>query len=204
MFFLLWMINFLYAEPMTIVVEEHANIEVYVSTPKILNYSEDTEGTIGSKSVYSYNSMYWKDAKVINERGTYDKLGLKSVVKVYDKDTIDYAYSNCNYLIDAKKCANQNNHYLVETIITIDDHETVVQMMIFNPDMTLLNVATVSDRGEINYIKQQEIKMSMKASSIDITIMPEKKPLKWVIPVHLTDRYIQQASKGLWLGVKIQ
>ena len=94
MFFLLWMINFLFAEPTTIVVEEHANIEVYVSTPKILNYSEDTEGIIGSKSVYSYNSMYWKDAKVINERGTYDKLGLKSVVKVYDKDTIDYAYSN--------------------------------------------------------------------------------------------------------------
>ena len=46
--------------------------------------------------------------------------------------------------------------------------------------------------------------MSMSRSGLDITVMPEKKPLKWVIPAHLLNKYIEQASKGLWLGVKIQ
>lgn len=204
MLFLLWLINFLYAEVPTIIVEEHANIEVYINTPKILNYSVETEGIIGSKSVYGYNSIYWKDGKVINERGTWDKIGQRSIVKVYDKDTISYAYDNCNYLLDAKACSYQNNHYLIETIITIDDHETVVQMMLFNPDMTINNIANVSDRGEINYIKQQETRISMTQGRIDIKVMPEQKPLKWIIPAHLLDIYVQQAAKGLWLGVKIQ
>ena len=77
-------------------------------------------------------------------------------------------------------------------------------MLLYNPDMTLLSVSNITDRGEINYIKQQEIRMSMSRSGLDITVMPEKKPLKWVIPAHLLNKYIEQASKGLWLGVKIQ
>ena len=188
----------------TIIVEEHAGLEVYISTPKIVNVSAETEGTVGSKSVYAYNNTYWKDGKIINERGTWDRLGQKTVVKVYDKDTIGYAYDNCNYLLDAKKCANQNNHMLVETIITIDDHETVVQMLLFNPDMTLASTSTVSDRGKINYIKQQETRITMTQGRIDMRVMPEQKPLKWIIPAHLLEGYVRQAAKGLWLGVKIQ
>ena len=188
----------------TIVVEEHSGLEVYISTPKIVNVSAETEGTLSSKSVYAYNSTYWKDGKIINERGTWDRLGQKTTVKVYDKDTIEYAYRNCNYLLDAKKCANQNNHMLVETIITIDDHETVVQMLLFNPDMTLASTSTISDRGQINYIKQQETRITMTRGRIDMRVMPEQKPLKWVIPAHLLEGYVGQAAHGLWLGVKIQ
>lgn len=199
---LLFMLN-VFAEPLEIVVEDHANIEVYISSPKIRNYTDSVEGIIGEKVVYGYNSYHWKGAKVINSRGTYDPITSHSIVKVYDKDTIEYAWDNCNYLLDAKKCANQNNHYLVETIITIDEHETHVQMMLYNPDMTLLSVANVSDRGEINYIKQQEIRMSLTSTRMDIRVLPEQEPLKWVIPAHLLNKYIEQASKGLWLGVKI-
>ena len=188
----------------TIIVEEHSGLEVYISTPKIVNVSAETEGTVSSKSVYAYNNTYWKDGKIINERGTWDRLGQKTVVKVYDKDTIEYAYSNCNYLLDAKACANQNNHMLIETIITIDDHETVVQMLLFNPDMTLLSTSTVSDRGQINYIKQQETRITMTQGRIDVRVMPEQKPLKWIIPAHLLEGYVRQAAQGLWLGVKIQ
>ncbi len=188
----------------TIIVEEHSGLEVYISTPKIVNVSAETEGTVSSKSVYAYNNTYWKDGKIINERGTWDRLGQKTVVKVYDKDTIEYAYSNCNYLLDAKACANQNNHMLIETIITIDDHETVVQMLLFNPDMTLLSTSTVSDRGQINYIKQQETRITMTQGRIDMRVMPEQKPLKWIIPAHLLEGYVRQAAHGLWLGVKIQ
>ena len=151
----------------TIVVEDHANIEVYVNTPKILNYSSETEGHISSKSVYTNNAKYWKSGKVINERGTYDKLGTRSNVKIYDK-------------------------------------ETVVQMMLFNPDMTLLSTSTVSDRGEVNYIKQQETRITMTRGRIDMRVMPEQKPLKWIIPAHLLEGYVRQAAHGLWLGVKIQ
>ena len=204
MLFLYGLLSFLYAASTTIIVEDHSNIEVYINTPRINNYSAETEGIIGSKSIYAYNSTYWKDGKVINERGTWDRLGQKTVVKIYDKDTIEYAYDNCNYLLDAKACANQNNHMLVETIITIDDHETVVQMLLFNPDMTLASTSTVSDRGQINYIKQQETRITMTQGRIDMRVMPEQKPLKWIIPAHLLEGYVRQAAQGLWLGVKIQ
>lgn len=204
MLFLYFLICTLLAEPMTIVVEDYSNLAVYISDPVILNVSEDTEGIIGSKSAYGYNSTYWKNAKVKNERGIYVPILSKTIFKVYDKDTIGYGYDNCNYEADAKKCSYQNNHHLVETYITIDTHETVVQMILYNPDMTILNVANISDRGEINYIKQQQVNMSMRAASIEVTILPEEKPLKWVIPAHLFDKYIQQAAAGLWMGVKIQ
>jgi len=204
MFFLLWITNFLYAADTTIIVEEHRNIEVYVSNPIVKNYSEETESIVGAKSVYGYTNIYWRDAKVINNRGTFDPITMHSIIKAYDKNTISYAYRNCNYLIDAKECSNQNNHYLLETYITIDDHETHIQMILFNPDMSVLSVSNVSDRGKIKYIKQQETRISMTSGKIEMRVMPEQKPLKWIIPAHLLDIYIQQAVKGLWLGVKIQ
>lgn len=204
MLFYLFIVLFAAAAQTTIIVEDHSSLEVFVTTPKINNYSSETEGILSTKSVYAYNSIYWRDGKVINERGTWDRLGKSSVVKVYDKDTITYAYDNCDYNLSPKKCANQNNHFLVETIITIDTHETVVQMFLFNPDMTLASVSTVSDRGKINYIKQQETRIAMTQGRIDVRVMPEQKPLKWVIPAHLLEVYVRQATQGLWLGVKIQ
>jgi hypothetical protein len=93
---------------------------------------------------------------------------------------------------------------LVQTVITIDDHETVIHMMLFNSDMTLLSSSTVSDRGQINYIKQQETRITMTQGKIDMRIMPEQKPLKWIIPAHLLESYVRQAAQGLWLGVKIK
>ena len=44
--FLLWLISFIYAEVPTIIVEEHSNIEVYINTPKILNYLAEIESII--------------------------------------------------------------------------------------------------------------------------------------------------------------
>ena len=205
MIFLYFLICTLLAKPTTIIVEEHSGLEVYISTPKIVNVSAETEGTLGSKSVYAYNSIYWKDGKIINEARNMGSIR----TKVYCK-SIRQRYNWTMHTIIAiiywtpKQCANQNNHMLVETIITIDDHETVVQMLLFNPDMTLASTSTVSDRGQINYIKQQETRITMTRGRIDMRVMPEQKPLKWVIPAHLLEGYVRQAAQGLWLGVKIQ
>jgi len=194
---------FLLVAPCQAAAEDTSNIDVYIMKPQINNYTTDVESIIGKKSVYAFNSVYWKDAKTKNARGTYEPVTMSKVVRVYDRDTIQYAHDNCNYEVAPKKCTNQNGNYLVETIITIDEHETVVQMILYNPDMTVLNVSTVSDRGQINYIRQQEIQMSMTSSRVDVKILPEQKPLKWVIPAHLLESYVRQAAKGLWLGIKI-
>lgn len=194
---------FLLVAPCQAAAESTSNIDVYIMKAQIDNYTSDVESVIGKKSIYGFNSMYWKGAKTKNARGTYEPITMSKMVRVYDKDTVQYAYDNCNYEKSPKKCTNQNGNYLVETIITIDEHETVVQMILYNPDMTVLNVSTVSDRGEINYIRQQEIQMSMTSSRVDVKILPEQKPLKWVIPAHLLEGYVRQAAKGLWLGIRI-
>ena len=70
---------------------------------------------------------------------------------------------------------------------------------LFNSDMTLLSTSTVSDRGEINYIKQQETRITMTRGRIDMRVMPEQEPLKWIIPAHLLEGYVRQAAHGLSL-----
>lgn len=204
MFFLLWISHFLFAEPMTIVVEENKEIDVYVTPIKVTNYSDETDDHINSLSPYYYTESYWRNAKVINERGTYDPVTMHTNIRALNKNTISYVYDNCNYLLNARKCANQNNHFLLETTVTIDDYELVVNMVLYNPNMTIASVGTKSVRSDVNWIKQQQTNVRIRGNEIVIEQLPEQKPLEWIIYSHLLDSYIRQAAHGLWVGVKIQ
>ena len=199
--------SIMFAEDTTLRSDNNKNMSVYITMPHIKNVSEETDGTVGIKSVFGYNNTYWRNAKVPKpgyENLIWEPITMHRTMKLYDKDTIKYAWDNCDYEKDAKKCANLNGNMLIETYITIDKYETVVQMILYYPDMSIANISTVSDRGEVNYIKQQEIQMRMTSSALDVRILPEEKPLEWVIPAHLLDGYILQAAAGLWMGVKLQ
>jgi len=204
MFLLLFMLNFLYAEPMTIVVEDHKEIDVYVTPIKIINYSEATDDHINNLAPYYYTESYWRNAKVINERGTYDPITMHTSVRSLNKNTVEYVYNNCNYLLNARKCSNQNNHFLLETTVTIDDYELVVNMVLYNPNMTIASMGSKSVRSDVNWIKQQQTNVRIRGNEIVIEQLPEQKPLEWIVYSHLFDNYIRQAAHGLWLGVKIQ
>lgn len=214
-FYLLCSITFLFAEELqepqeTIVVEAHRNIEVYVAPIEMILLSEHVEAVISKKSVVSYAAAHWRNSKIEKPgyKNIWNPTSMHETIDVYDVDTIEYAWNNCNYKRDAKKCSNQNNHLLQETYITIDDHQIVVNMILYNSKMTIINKATYTTESQVKWIKQQEVKITQQQGmmgSQTVTHIPkEELPLKWLIPTNLMDTHIRQASIGLWSGAKIR
>jgi len=175
--------------------------DVYVAPIQKKVYSTQVEAVIGEKSAYGYNSLYSKTAFTLNERGTRESISLKNIVRVYNEDTIEYAYRNCDYLDDYKACAYQNEHYTVETIVTVDDHEIVVQMILYAPDMTVINTTYAVEKSSVYWIRQQET-TAIQTRDSTITHMPkEELPIKWLVPANLMNKQIRKAAVGLWAGI---
>lgn len=194
----------------TIIVESHKNLEVYVAPVQKTIKSREVEAVISDKTPYGYTSSYWKNAKIQKPgyENIWEPIIMHTEILVYDKDSIKYAWNNCDYIEDAKKCANKNNHMLVETYITIDDHQIVVEMFLYDSNMKVLNRSTYTSESKVNWIRQQEVTVIQQQGmmgSQTITHMPkEELPLKWLIPTNLMDEHIQQAAMGLWTGARIK
>ena len=122
-----------------IVVEAHQQIEVFVMPAEIIDTSENYSVTIDDDMVFGYASAHAKLSKVPGDIGY---VNAKDDIMVYNSDTIKYVWDNCNYRRDAKKCSYQNNHMLQETYITIDDHQITVEMLLYGPDLTIINRST--------------------------------------------------------------
>jgi hypothetical protein len=192
----------------TVIVEAHRDYEVYVAPTVMDIQSTEVEAVMAKKTVFSYASRYASGAKVKNERGTgYENVTLNHKIKVYDEDTIEYVWDNCNYKRDPKKCAYLNNHMLLETIVTVDDHQIVVNMILYDSDLTVLGSSVYTSDSKISWIRQQEttvIQQQGLMGNQTITHKPkEELPLKWLIPTNLLDKHIWQASALLWTGVRL-
>ena len=206
------LINSAYAEPdlpnAEIIVEAHKDYEVYVAPIVMLIHSDQVEAVISEKSVFGYTSSHWRNAKIQGERGIWESIVINNTIKVYDQETIKYAWDNCDYLATPKDCVYKNNHMLLETYITIDDHQIVVNMQLLGPDMTMIGQSTYTSNSKVNWIRQQEVTVIQQQGmmgSQTMTHMPkEELPLKWLIPTNLMDKHIHQASLGLWMGLKIE
>ena len=202
MLFLYFIIGFLLAEPSeTITVEAHKGLEVYVVPTKIVNYTDDIEAIIGEHVVFGYTSTQ-------NRQATYKNITGDKQFKVYNEDTIKYAWDNCDYKRNPKKCSYQNNHYLLETYITVDTHELVVAMYLFDPNMQVISMGIITDSKTIRWIRQQEVTVAqsqgMMGSQTTVHKPKEELPLKWEIPHYLLNKHINQASKLLWWSALIK
>ena len=192
----------------TIIVEAHKDFEVYVAPPVVSIQSTEVEAVLAEKTIFTYAARHARQAKVRNERNTaWEIVTLNHKIKVYDEDTIEFVWDNCNYKREAKKCAYQNNHMLQETLITVDDHQIVVNMILYDSDLTVIGTSVYTTDSEINWIKQQEVTMvtqqGMLGNSTMVNMPKEELPLKWLIPANLLDKQISQASALLWIGVRL-
>jgi|GEM_PF-2905749 len=192
----------------TIIVEAHKDFEVYVAPPVISIQSTEVEAVLAEKTIFTYAARHARQAKVRNQRGSgWETVTLNNKIKVYDEDTIEFVWDNCNYRREAKKCAYKNNHMLQETVITVDDHQIVVNMILYDSDLTVIGTSVYTTDSQINWIKQQEItviqQQGMLGSSTLINKPKEELPLKWLIPANLLDKQISQASALLWTGVRL-
>ena len=216
----------------TIVVEAHKDIEVYVAPIQIRNEAPEIEAVIGEHSVFRLASRDSRNAKVPNGYGGYVKIGATDEqIKVFSQETIEYAWDNCDYKTLPKKCSYNNGHYLLETYVTVDVHQLVVEMLLYDPDLQVVASASKTSNLKINWIKQQEIQsqtvvvpngqqsasgncnenscqsISQPATPTTITNTSKPKeemPLRWEIPHMLLEHHISQCSLGLWIGTKIK
>ena len=96
---------------------------------------------------------------------------------------------------------------LLETIVTVDDHQIVVNMILYDSDLTVLGSSVYTSDSRISWIRQQETtviqQQGMMGSQTMIHQPKEELPLKWLIPTNLLDKHIWQASALLWTGVRL-
>ena len=163
MSWLLFMLGLAIAdEPaMTIEVVASTEIEVYVAPIEVIvsTGNENIEAEIDPTQAFAYSSRYWHNAKVNNERGTYEPIKLNhDRIKVYSEDTIHYAWEDCDYKVKPLACSIQNGHYYIETTVHVDDNELVVRAILFDSEAQVIAMGTSTNRKIIKWIKQQEIR----------------------------------------------
>lgn len=180
--------------------------DVYVSPIKFRNRVTNQNITVNHEvdAPFYYSSLYARSAKMSNGRGGYESV---EKPRVYNRDTIEYVYPDCNYRRDALRCSIANGHHYVETNVTFNDQQVVFRTTLYDIDGTILNTTTRTDEMEVNWIRQQEVTVVETESRAGKQTMThygkEDLPLKWEIPYELLHYHVQQAMLGLWLGIKM-
>jgi len=186
-------------------------LDFYVAPIRVFNRTETKviEHVIDQEFAFTMSSAYSESFKVRNERGTYSPVLMEfEDVRVFNKKTIKYHYK-CNYVLDPMKCAYDNKHFFVETVVTVDDNQLTVRMTMYDPQLQVVNSGLSTEEMEVNWIKQQEVtnveKTARDGTKTNMTHYGlEKHPLKWEIPHHLLERHIREAAAEMWLGAKIR
>lgn len=185
--------------------------DVYVSPMKFID--QTTSGRVSlnhdRQAPFYYSSKYARMAKVPNGYGGHHSIKNKyEDIRVYNKDTIELAYDGCDYFFEPLKCSVKNGHYYVESIVTFNDDQMVVRVTLYDKDGTIINTSSRTDEMEINWIKQQEVTTVVTEGRQGRQTMThygkEDLPLKWEIPYRLFQQHVQQATLGLWAGIKIE
>ena len=192
----------------TMIIESHKDIEVYVAPIKMDIKSDQVEAHIDINASFRYNSLHWRGAKLKNpDTGNYESVTTQTDLKIYNEKTIRYVWEDCDYGKDPMGCSHKNDHYYLETSIQIDDHEIVTTMTLYSSDMIVVNTYSTSVRSQIKWIKQQEVTVTQNSgllqNSTTTSIPKEELPLKWLIPANLFEKQIQQTSLGLWIGLRL-
>lgn len=211
-----------------IIVESRKGFEVYVAPVQYHVYDNSIEAIIPHDSVFMYASQHTRLAMAKNGH-IYEPVSMLGGIKTYNKDTISYVWEDCNYIRDYRDCSYKNDHYFLETHVTVDKNEIVITMSLFNSDLQIIGSSIATNEKLTKWIKQQEeiINNSLESNNTDtryqncygdicdnIPIKPdiqntttikkkEEAPLKIDVPPKLLSSMINQASLGLWIGVKI-
>ena len=224
-----------FAEPQpnaSITIEAHRDIEVYVAPTIVDNQSDNIKIGVGKNSVFGYASMHWHNARVYNSRGSLEPLLLNGEgFKVYNQDTINYIWEGCDYLSKAKECSYRNNHYLLESYITVNNDQLVVELFLYDSDLQVISQGRVTSTKTVTWIKQQAVKTTTDEARIQpqssrdcsgsscssgyvgsqpygkstiVNKPKEELPLKWEIPHRLLDGHVQQASLLLWCSTRLK
>jgi len=208
-------------------VDAHMDYEVYVAPVQYHIYNDSIEAKIPYDSVFMYTNRFAHMAKV-KAGAIYEPVSMHGGIKVYNEDTIAYVWEGCNYKKDYRACSFRNNHYYLETHITVDENEVSISMSLYNSEFQIVSSSMKTNKKVVKWIKQQEqiVNNSSRTNPLgsnrscddnscttvpvnsdvqDSTTIKKKEelPLKWEMPPKLLNKMVHQASMGVWAGVKI-
>ena len=190
---------------------EAKQIDFYVAPIEVHNKTRDKEieQEIDKQLAFVFSTAYSRTFKVTTDRGTFVPAPMEfESIRLFNDKTVGYFYE-CEYKKDPIRCTIENEHYYVETVVTVDDNQLTVRMTMYGPDLQVINTSISHQDMEVNWIKQQEVTniqtTARDGTKTDLTHYGlERMPLKWEIPHHLLEKHIREAASELWLGAKIR
>ena len=199
-------------EPLTIVVEEHRDYEIYVAPIKIINNSkyDITKSNIAYENYLSFLSSY-KTLSKFKDNGIKKPISMSERnVMVYGIDTIGYIWDDCNYQRNYKLCSYENGNYYIEGILTVTDNEISFVVSMYDRDFQVVSRGSSSSKIKVNYIPNiksnpaetnttciNSICSSPQQQNPNVDVTYEKE----VIPPSLFLNDIRQSSLSMWVGV---
>ncbi|OUU74691.1 MAG: hypothetical protein CBC29_06065 [Methylococcaceae bacterium TMED69] len=156
---------------LAITVEAHKNFEVYIAPVNLVNTSDSITNTIPKDTIFRYAAVHYPNMKIDNGHGGYERFNVnhKGKFLLYNQDTINYAWKNCDYKVDHKACAFQNNHWVLETNVTITNEQIVVHMILYDERLQAIGTATVTNTHKIKYIERQKTTQTQENSIVSIS-----------------------------------
>jgi len=235
LFTLFWVLSSVQAEELPkanaeIIVEAHRNIEIYVAPAILVNNAPELyDVNIDDLAIFGYASIHSKLAKV---PGKYGYVNANDSVMVYNNDTIEYVWPNCNYRLDHKKCSMENGHWWLETKVTVEDKQIVIAMYIYDEYAQIRSTGRVTSDYSISYIQRQKTTTSTSRDRVTIsggtnspncsgascsggsysgpmetgreTTVEDLPPAKIEVKPGLMNKHIHQTSLRAWVGLKIE
>ena len=231
LFLLSLFVSIVHAEEIPeMVIEASRDFELYVAPVKFHVYDSSIEVVLPHNIVHIHASNHAQRSIVKEPNyGSYEPISSHGGFKVYNSETIKYAWENCNYDKDHRKCAWQNSHYFLETDITVDKNELTVTMSLYNSEMQIVGSSVTTNKKIVRWIKQQSRTIQRRrvpnqvntiggncsgnsctpnrgGSYIEESVVhqpKEEKPLKIEIPHALSEKLIEKGSLSLWIQRKI-
>jgi len=212
-------------EPMPeMIVESHSDIEIFVAPTRVIN-NTNIPYELDSTSVFGHTVNDARNAKKLTQ---YGYVSIDEDIYVYNPDTIKFAWKNCNYSANFRKCSHENGHYLLESYIVFDKQQVTVRLILFDENMTPVHQSVQNNTRIVKILRRQKTSRAIipmgggarprrqcgptscstipangNISAYTQTTTEDLEPSVVVIEPRLLDRDIQQASVRLWTSVRI-
>lgn len=70
----------------------------------------------------------------------------KKIKAIYNDQTVQFNYPDCNFKTNTFKCANQTGMWVMQTSIIIDEHAATINLMLFDEQGVVVSSASMSNK----------------------------------------------------------
>jgi len=150
------------------------------------------------KVVCSLPCSYEKDTSIIfveanrHHRAWY-KFG--KIKGIYDDETINYAYEECDFKKEPHKCAHENGIWILRTNITIDNDRASINLMLFDENAAVIGQGTYSKFKKSKIMQREKVtRQQMPGQPVIITNHNKESGNYATIPIQPQGQNLRQTE----------